>query len=333
MKKLLWLCCLGVLWAAALTAGCGEQADEAHTVILYSNLDESFVQTLADSYNSRLDKKDKLAVRVAKKDSDPARADVILAGTDRLQQLAAQGALQPVKAESGDRLPAQLRDPQDLWIGAFYDPAVLLVNQAYSRELGQGNLAHWMDLTTLSSARIAMENLTNSPSTKHFLAALSSRMGQDACLAYFRTLRPMIRQFSKYPISPVRMAATGDADIAITRRSQVFKYLQNDFPAYVLIPSEGTPVDLYGVALSKGSTKGKASSRFIDWLLQEPAARTVLVTARSGFLPVLPQGKSGPVANPDVLWLNTFYKGQDAVDRLADLWMKEIRLDTPEVTQ
>jgi hypothetical protein len=44
MKKLLWLCCLGVLWAAALTAGCGEQADEAHTVILYSDLDESFVQ-------------------------------------------------------------------------------------------------------------------------------------------------------------------------------------------------------------------------------------------------------------------------------------------------
>ena len=92
-------------------------------------------------------------------------------------------------------------------------------------------------------------------------------------------------------------------------------------------------MDLYGVALAKGSAKGKEAARFMDWLLQDPEARTVLVTARSGFLPVLPQGRSGPVTDSDTLWLNTFYKGQDAVDRLANLWMKEIRIDAPEVTK
>lgn len=131
MKKLWWLCCLVVL-AAGLAGGCGKQIDEAHTVVLYSDLDETFVQALLDGFNGRSDGKDKVLVRLAKKDSDPAQADVLLAGTARLQQLAAQGGLQPVKSETGDRLPAALRDPRDLWIGAFYDPVVLLVNQVCS---------------------------------------------------------------------------------------------------------------------------------------------------------------------------------------------------------
>ena len=45
MKKLWWLCCLVVL-AAGLAGGCGKQIDEAHTVVLYSDLHETFLQAM-----------------------------------------------------------------------------------------------------------------------------------------------------------------------------------------------------------------------------------------------------------------------------------------------
>jgi ABC-type Fe3+ transport system substrate-binding protein len=202
----------------------------------------------------------------------------------------------------------------------------LLVNQAYSRKVGQQQLLHWSDVPGQKDARIVMENLSDNESTVQFLAAMSSRMGQDECIAYFRQIRPLIRQFAKFPITPVRMAATGDADIAITRRSHVFKYLQNDFPAYILIPEEGTPVNLFGIGLLQSSKKQKEVFAFIDWFLRSSEARTLLMTTRSGYLPVLPKGENGQAVNRDVLWTNTFYKSGQALEQLTADWLREIRL-------
>ena len=329
MKKILQFAVL-LLCLAGLAGGCGQEAGGADTVTLYSDLAEKFVQAMADKYNARQNDKQKVKVVVAKKDGDPQAADVVLGSTDLLRRLADQDALQPVPSEYADLLPETLKDKKDRWLGVFYDPAVILVNQAYSRQVGQENIEHWLDLADLPSVRISMENLTNKESTKNFLAAASSHMGQDACLDFFRKLRPRTR-FAKYAISPVRMAATGDADIAITRRSQVFKYLQNDFPAYAVIPEEGSPIELFGAGLVKASRKGKKAVPFVNWLLQDSEARTVLTTERCGFLPVLPQGRKGQVIDTGVLWTNTFYKDAEAVQRLSDIWMKEIRIDAAEV--
>ena len=136
----------------------------------------------------------------------------------------------------------------------------------------------------------------------------------------------MVRQYAKFPITPVRMAATGDADIAVTRRSHVFKYLQNDFPAYILIPEEGTPVNLYGIGILQNSKMQKEVTTFINWLLQSSEARTVLMMTRSGYLPVLPQGEKGQAVNMNALWINTVYNNAQSLEKLKGDWLREIRL-------
>ena len=98
-------------------------------------------------------------------------------------------------------------------------------------------------------------------------------------MEYFKQIRPLIKQYAKFPITPVRMAATGDADIAITRRSHIFKYLQNDFPAYILIPEEGTPVNLYGIGVMQNSKKQKEVTAFLNWVLQDSEERVSSGTA------------------------------------------------------
>ena len=311
-----------------LLAGCGKftAAGPAQTVKVYTTLDKSFVATLCQKFADSLPQDKKIAFVVSDSEDEQEQADCIISGSALLQQKTAAGSLQKIHSEFADLLPAELKDKKEKWVTLFYDPAVLLINQAYSRKVGQQQLLHWSDVPGQKGARIVMENLSDNESTVQFLAAMSSRMGQGECFAYFRQIRPLIRQFAKFPITPVRMAATGDADIAVTRRSHVFKYLQNDFPAYILIPGEGTPVNLFGIGLSQSSKRQKEITAFINWVLRSSEARTVLLTTRSGYLPVLPKGENGPAVNMDVLWTDTFYKNGPALEQLTADWLREIRL-------
>lgn len=78
--------------------------------------------------------------------------------------------------------------------------------------------------------------------------------------------------------------------MAITRRSYVFKYLENDFPAYIVFPSEGTPVSLYGVAVDAASKKYEDAQMFRDWLLMSSAPQKVALEQNTGYMFLLSNG-------------------------------------------
>ena len=297
-----------------------------NTVKVYTTLDKTFVEALCSKFTDSQPKEKRIVFEVLNQEKEMLQADCIIGEATLLQQKAAEGSLQKISAEYADMLPAELKGNEEKWITLFYDPAVLLVNQAYSRKVGQQQFLHWADLPKQTEARLVMENLSDNESTVQFLAGLSSRMGQQECMEYFKQIRPLIKQYAKFPITPVRMAATGDADIAITRRSHIFKYLQNDFPAYILIPEEGTPVNLYGIGVTQNSKKQKEVTAFLNWVLQDSEARTVLMTTRSGYLPVLPRGETGQAVSKGTLWVNTFYKDRQSLEKLTEEWLRKIRL-------
>ena len=325
-KRFVFLACAFLLFLVAAGCAFSQAPGPKKTIKVYTTLDKNFVETLCGNFSDSLPKDKKIVFEVLAKENEADQADCIISESAVLQQKAAAGSFQKIHAEFADMLPADLKEKEDNWITLFYDPAVMLVNQAYSRKVGQQQLLHWYDLPKQTEAQIVMENLSDNESTVMFLAAMSSRMGQNECMAYFRQIRPMVKQYAKFPITPVRMAATGDVDIAITRRSHVFRYLQNDFPAYILIPEEGTPVNLYGIGIHRNSKMQKEIAAFINWLLQSSEARTTLMMTRSGYLPVLPQGETGPSVNMDALWTNTFYKSNQALEKLTGDWLREIRL-------
>lgn len=329
MKKTVFLmtACL-----CLLLAGCDFTRGSApgEPVYIYTTLDEELIRALGEKYSAvkNTDTAGRVEIRVLKEEKELPGADLVLGDATMLKRLAGEGAFVPVRSEYADLLPGELKGRNDLWTGVFYDPAVLLVNQAYSRKVGQAKIQHWLDLPQQTGARIVMENLSDSDSTRRFLAAMASRMGQNEFMDYFRQISPMVIQYAKFPITPVRMAATGDADIALTRRSHVFKYLQNDFPAYILIPEEGTPIRLFGIGIRKESKKQPQSLAFLNWLLQAPEARTVLLEKRSGYLAVLPAGSDGKAVRTEGLWTNTFYTEEAAVDALADTWVRTFRISS-----
>ncbi len=317
------------------TAGCGsgEKSSEPaanarqQEIILYSELDNKFTDDLVQAFNQKQqeNKNQILLKAVYELQANGAQPDLVLAEQRTLNGLKLDGRLQSVAFAAGDRLPQKFRDDDLYWYGVFYDPAVFLINQQFSRIIGQRSLQGWTDLENAAQLRIAVENLSDSLSTQNFLGALADSMGETTSLNYLWNINRFIAQYAKFPFTPVRMAAVGDADLAITRQSYVFKYLENKFPAYVVIPKEGTPADLYGVAMFADCRQAVPALDFMEWLLAGEDVQKISQVDATGFLFLFPRGIDAPAADPAKIWLNRNYLTLAKQEALTKRWLERVR--------
>ena len=247
--------------------------------------------------------------------------DIYLLEFSKLVNFEQQNKLLKFEIPETAILPEAFKSQNGCWYGVFYDPAVLLVNQNFARRAGQENIRTWEDLLKIRGIRIALENLSDTESTRSFLYSFASHWGEDNALGYLRELHKNIPQYAKFPFTSIRMAATGDADIAITRSSFIFQYLENSFPAYVAKP-EGTPVNLYGVAIAAESGKNLAAQDFCRWLLTEKEIKRILLQQNTG-LETLMHDKT----DMQKLWLNTAYLQQEKADKLINKWLETVRFE------
>lgn len=309
-----------------LVAACGEQAKtkEKKSLVLYSQLEQEFTEALLAAYAEK-NVGFKVSAIYELKPETP-KPDMILAERSVLLNLQTESALKPIVSIAGDRLPVKFKDSQGFWYGAFYDPVVFLINQQYARTVGQEKLRGWFDLEhNNQEIRISIENLTNSDSSTNFLSAFASNLGETATLNFLWNINQYIEQYAKFPFTPIRMTAVGDADVAITRQSFVSKYLENNFPAYVIFPKEGTPINLYGVGVYKECTNIVTATDFINWLIADEAVKCVSQTIDTGYLFLLPNGVNGAAADGEGLWLNTNYLDKERQETLISRWFENVR--------
>ncbi len=314
--------------AALLGAGCGEapKAKPPQSVAqltLYSELDNKFTEDLVAAFNA--EHKDKLQLRAIYELKDNERPDVVLAEQRTLSGLKRQGRLKPVAFAAGDRLPQRFRDAELNWYGIFYDPTVFLVNQQFARSIGQANLCGWQDLENIGQLRIAIENLSDSNSTQNFLAAFADHYGETISLNYLWNINRFIGQYAKFPFTPVRLTAVGDADVAITRQSYVFKYLEGKFPAYVVYPNEGTPVNLYCAGLFKDGTDDVEGLEVMEWLLTSTQVQTIAQEDATGYMFLFPHGIDAAAADADKIWINSSYLEPARQEALTGKWLGNVR--------
>lgn len=307
-------------------AACGEQVEkkENKNLVLYSQLEQEFTEALLNSYALK-NPKLKISAVYELKENTP-NPDLILAERSVLLELQGSEALQPVISSVGDRISPKFKDEKGYWYGAFYDPAVFLINQHYARTVGQEKLLSWFDLEVNNSdIRISIENLSNSGSPTNLLCSFASHLGEKVTLNYLWNIGQYIEQYAKFPFTPIRLAAVGDADIAITRQSFVSKYLENDFPAYVISPKEGTPIDLYGVAVYKECRDVNVAQDFINWLIADEEVKHISQTIDTGYMFLLPHGVNSAAVNGELLWLNTNYLTKEQQESLTTRWLQHVR--------
>lgn len=311
-----------------LGAGCGSEEPVApvagHTLTLYSELDNKFTQDVVDAFNK--EQKNKLQVKVIYElKQGGEQPDLVLAEQRTLSGFKRQGRLKALAFAAGDRLAPKFRDEDLEWYGVFYDPTVFLINQQYARGIGQANLTSWADLEGNENIRIAIENLSDSNSTQNFLAAFAEHFGETTSLNYLWNINRFIGQYAKFPFTPVRMTAVGDADLAITRQSYVFKYLESKFPAYVVQPAEGSPVNLYCVGVFEDCTQDELALDFMEWLLVNEKVQTISQEDATGFMFLFPRGLEAPAAAAEKIWLNSSYLEPEKQEELTNKWLGKVR--------
>lgn len=309
---------------SAIFSGCAANntAENKNTcIVVYSEVDADFTESLAAAYSKAAGVQVK-TIYDFKDESN--KADIILAEHEKLIAEQENNKLQKFICSAGDRLPLEFKDQNDFWYGAFYDPVVFLVNQQFARDFGQENIKTWDDLEDYE-IRIAIENLSNTVSTQNFLSALASNKGETIALNYLYNINKNISQYAKFPFTSIRMTAVGDADIAITRRSYVFKYLENDFPAYIVFPHDGTTVNLYGAGIYADTKNADEAIKFADWLISSDIVKKLAQEKNTGFLFLLPQGIDGQAVNPERIWINTKYLTNENKTLLVNKWLETVR--------
>ncbi len=313
----------------AFNSGCGntiekKQSDNEYTLLLYSELDNNFTEHLIKEFNREYQGKISIKAVYELKDGS-LMPDLVLAEQRTLSGFKRQEHLKPVAFAVGDRLPEKFRDEDLCWYGVFYDPTVFLINQQYARVIGQANIGSWRDLENNEKLRIAVENLSDSNSTKNFLAAFTEHFGETTALNYLFNINRFIGQYAKFPFTPIRMTAVGDADLAITRQSYVFKYLENKFPAYLVHPKEGAPVNLYCIGMLKNCKDDKKALSFIEWILESAKVQTIAQEDATGFMFLFPRGIEAAVTEPEKIWLNKTYLEPTKQDELTNKWLSRVR--------
>lgn len=172
-----------------------------------------------------------------------------------------------------------------------------------------------------------MENLNNSQGTMNLLAAMASHMGEESAISYLWNLSRNITAYGKFPFSTIRMVATGEADMTVTVQSVVCKYLENEFPAYCLMPKEGTPANLYGIAVFKDSKKTARNEHFMTWLLTDDNAKMVVQKQDAGYMFLLKDKGKKLAVEPQKIWLNRDYLTLPKLEALTNQWVEKVRFN------
>lgn len=326
--KRLWLVML--LIAALLLQGCqkedGPAKEEFKTIILYSELDPKLSSAIAETYTKS--SKGRVKLQVITELQENSKPDVVLAERRTLNGLLMDQRLKPIKCKAEEKLPELLQHKEHYWLGAFYDPVVFLINQEFSRRLGQENIRSWEDLLKHSQIRVVMENLSNTNGTKNFLGGFVDARGETEGLAYLWNMNPQVVKYANFPFSPVRMVSMGQADVALTRRSYVFKYLESSFPAYMVTPVEGSPINLYCAGQFKESSQDIECAAFIDWLISSREMQHLSLNCETGYCFILSEGEQERAPELKKLWLNNTYLTAARQEALTKRWLEVVRFSS-----
>lgn len=330
-RQVKWLCllffvCCSLFLSACKTSG---QVDAAldDSVKIYSVLPEDLTLALLNEY--QLKTKTKINYKLIDKAqafaADAEQPDLYIASRETLIALAAENKLQVSSLNAQDFLPVGLRDERGFWTGICYDPYVFLVNYSYSRKVGQKALLTWEDIAKQENIVISMEDLSSSQEMRYFLAAFASRQGEETTFRFLKNIHMRIPQYAKFAISPIRLTTIGEADLAITSRNKVIKYLENDFPAYIMEPQDGSPAQVFAAGVSKTSQKREACEKLISWMMGSDDVIIVTEKLGYGYLFLSPDFIDNRGSIKDLLWLNDKYLANEKQNALVDKWLQNVR--------
>jgi iron(III) transport system substrate-binding protein len=213
---------------------------------------------------------------------------------------------QPYRSPHREAIPAEYRDPDDLWIGNNLHVMVILQNTKLVPD--SGGPKQWADLLDKSlKGKIAFTDPANSGAaftTTTLLVGLFG--GGDAGWAKVSLIFANAKILNK---SSLVFQGVGQGEYALGVSLEYAGYLwaQNGAPVKVIYPAEGTAVQMEGSAVIKGGPNEESAKAFVDYInrkdvrelilaktFRRPARQDVDLARMPGGMPALAQIKQAP---------------------------------------
>ena len=230
----------------------------------------------------------------------------------------------PLLSEQADMLLRQFREQEGLWTGLWFDPIIFAVN----RDNLTLKLDKWSDLSRAENAvRLGIVDFILSDQAALPFYHTVAESGDEKAFEYWRQLHPKITQYAKFPQTPVRMVALGEADLSIVFQSEALRYMHDGFPVSIIYPQPATPYLLFGVAsLKKEGGCSEAALQFVEWLMLDTPQylleqkRIFWVSAHPDSLPYRRYATRLKLTSANNL-------DETAKKTLLDRWVRKIRLE------
>ena len=306
---------LGVLALAAAAAGSALAADH---VVLYSANDDTVNKLVAEGFKKETGMtvnvvssgSGVLFRRIASEAANP-QADVVWGVSSAL--LKRNGKFfQPYEVKGREAVPAEYRDPNNLWIGTNLQ--LVTINQNTKSIDAASGPKSWQDLLDPKwKGKIAYTDPANSGSSYAAAAGLLSYWGDnDAGWSKFSSLVANAKILNRSTLV-FEGNGSGEYPIGISLEYAGYLWAQNGAPVKVTYPSEGTLALAEGAAILKGAPQADAGQALVDYLaskstqemlfkatFRRPARQDIDLSTLPGNMPALSKIKVLPY--DDLKW-------------------------------
>jgi iron(III) transport system substrate-binding protein len=205
----------------------------------------------------------------------------------------------PYRSKNVDAIPAEYRDPNDLWIGNNLHLLVVLQNTKLVPD-GQGPKS-WDDLLDPKwKGKIAFTDPANSGSAYTNTTLLAQLWGNnDAAWEKVAKLYANMKVLNKSSLV-FSGVGNGEYPLGVSLEYAGYVWASNGAPIKVIYPSDGTVVAMEGVAIIKGGPNPDSAKIFVDFInrkdtrelifaktFRRPARQDLDLTKLPGEMPAL----------------------------------------------
>ncbi len=269
-SRVSWVCVSIAAWAVWVLGAFGASAAEQH-LVLYSANDNTVNTMVADAFTKASGiKVDVVSTgsgvlfrRIASEQAQP-QADVIWGVSSSLLKQNSK-YFEPYAAKERNAVPAQYRDPNNLWLGTNLQ--LLTISQNTATIPADQGPKSWSDLLDPKwKSKIAYTDPANSGSSyvnATFLISLWG--GNDAAWTKLGGLLANTKVLNR---STLVFEGNGSGEYPLGMSLEYAGHLwqQNGAPVLVVYPSDGTVAVAEGVAIIKGGPDHAAATAFVDFV-------------------------------------------------------------------
>lgn len=249
------------------------QTDEA----LYSN----FEKQTGIKINRVEGPEDPLIERI-KNEGDKTQADVLVTvDIGRIWRAEQMGLFAPVKSQIlTERIPAELRSPDNLWFGFSTRARVILASKA---EFKADEIKNYEDLT---NPKYKGKVCTRSGGHVYSLSLLSSIIAASGPAAAEDWAKGVVANFARAPkggdTDQIKAVASGECKIALANTYYFLRLLKSEKPEeramaekmHIIFPNQagrGAHVNISGAGMLKYAKNKEAAVKFLEYLSSESA--------------------------------------------------------------